>query len=676
VKSLVPNKNRAYFQITIIENNMTEHSTTWDPLQTSKDVGTEIISAGQKRQISNILKSYVGNYDSFSELIQNAMDAVDRRKRDLGEEDYKPKLWLTIDLKDNSFSITDNGIGFKEQEFKSFLAPNISFKDGLKTRGNKGVGATYIAYGFDYLQFGTKGNGHEFVGEITSGRDWVEDHEGIVTRPMVVTSTSKDKIFTKLNRGSTFKIRFGGKAVRPKDLSWYAATTPDQWLYLLLIKTPLGSIPYQGDEANAIKFSLTVVDKTGKATEKDDVDARYIFPHTKIAASVDLKEILKFQQKLLDQGKDATKLPGKYSKLHGLYEMYSTDELEKFRNLDEAEKKLIADFQVEAYGYFVYSTSVWDQLNDVTAKLRKGFRVLRGGLQLANNQMPQGEQIVIPLTSNTGYQNQTHVIVHFKGADPDLGRKGFQPELKELAEKLSVAIVNRLKRWRDQLKSDSGEKIDIEKEVSLHEWVKDQEKHEEKSPLVLVNKNFFAPINEISVTSTPRSEQDVIVLFNQLVAGGVIRGLKLLSTSQTQQYDGLFKFVIKQPLINHVFDKTINPLGVQDMHFSKEQVSPPKVLEYKYSIDGLIAEFENGEKKEKDIHLAVAWELGDAWKKNYEATSLLDLDNIHQRDFHGLTHVLHSSTTKFYVIALRELIDYLNDVDGVQEHHKNTYTDH
>lgn len=653
---------------------MVDTNISWDPLQTSQDVGTEIISASQKRQIGNILKSYVGNYDAFSELIQNAMDAVDHRQRELTDLLYQPKLWLTVNLKENSFAITDNGIGFKEQEFKSFLAPNISFKDGKKTRGSKGVGATYIAYGFDYLQFGTKGNGHEFFGEIKSGRDWVEDHDGIVTRPMVVASESKDNIFNKLDRGSTFKIKFGGKSVRPKDLSWYGATTPDQWLYLLLTKTPLGAIPHLADPSRAIKFTLAVIDKTGKQTSVEEVDAEYIFPHTKISASVDLKEIASYQKKLVEQHKDASKLPSKYSKLHGIFERFTEQDLSAFRNLDEDEKKLISSFHIEAYGYFVYSTSVWDQLNDVTANLRKGFRVLRGGLQLANNQMPQGEQIVIPLTSNTGYQNQSHVIVHFKNADPDLGRKGFQPELKDLAEKLSVAIVNRLKRWRTQLKSDSGEKIDIEKEASLHEWVKAQESHEANSPLVLNNKNFFAPINEISVTSTPRSEQDVIVLFNQLVAGGVIRGLKLLSTSQTQQYDGLFKFVIREPLANHVFDKNLNPLGVQDMHHTKALVSPPKVLEYKYNIDGLIAEFENGEKKEKEIHLAVAWELGSAWKKNYEATSLLDLSNIHQRDFHGLTHVLHSNTSKFYVIVLKELIDYLNDVDGVQIYHQGEYT--
>ena len=80
-------------------------------------------------------------------------------------------------------------------------------------------------------------------------------------------------------------------------------------------------------------------------------------------------------------------------------------------------------------------------------------------------------------------------------------------------------------------------------------------------------------------------------------------------------------------------------------------------------------------KNEKDIHLAITWEMGDEWKKNYDATSFLDLENLHLRDFHGLTHVLDSGTTKFYVIALKELILFLNDVDGVQGYQKRKYGD-
>ena len=649
-------------------------SKSWDPLAKGKNADAELLSAAQKRELKNIIKSYVGMYDSFSELIQNAMDSVDRRSKFDKTEGYVGKLWITINLAENSFSITDNGVGFNEIEFESFLAPSISFKDSQGSRGNKGVGATYISYGFDYLEFGTKGNAHEFIGVLENGREWVDDNEGVVTRPIVTTSTLKDDIFSKIDRGATFTIKYGGANTRPKDLSWYSATTPEQWLYLLLIKTPLGFISHNDIDESNIKFDLTVIDKQGNSKTLENQSAHYKYPHNIITASVDIKVIFGIQATLMAAGKNTSNIPQKYYKTNGIYEFLSTADVVSLVGGDSVNINLINEYSIEAYGYFTYSTAVWDQLNDHTANLRKGYRVLKGGLQLANNGMMQGDLIVIPLTSNIGYQNQCYVIVHFKNADPDLGRKGFQPELKEIAEKISVAIVNKLKSWRALLRSDSGAKPQIEKESSLHEWIKDQEKHETTNPLSLKNQNFFVPINEISITSEPRSEQDVIVLFNQLIAGGVIRGINLLATSQIMQYDGIYKFVIKEPFNNHIFNKQINPLGVDALASNIALISSPKILEYKYNLDALIHEFESEYKNEKEIHLAIAWEMGEEWKKNYDATSFLDLENVHQRDFHGLTHVLHSATSKFYVIILKELIDYLNDVDGVQSYQKSTYS--
>lgn len=650
----------------------------WDPLQHSDNkLDAEMLSAAKKRQIKNILKSYVGTYDPFSELIQNAMDAVDTRKNSLEEEKYKKKIWLTINLKDNVFSIADNGIGFKETEFYNFLAPDISFKDGQKTRGNKGVGATYLGYGFNHFQIATKTPEFIFSGEVKSGRAWVEDTRGLVERPKVKRAEPIFKVFQELDRGSTFAITFGGEFTRPKTLTYFNASTASQWLYLLLIKTPLGNIDLFHEQEDKIYFDLEVIDKSGISTKIDNNDAKYIYPHTKISASANLKDILATYEKLLTQGKDPSNLPMKFQRLNGIYEYFDSNDLKKLpsQRITEAEKELIDTYKISAYGYFSYSTSVWDELNDNIAKLRKGLRVLKGGLQLANNYMPQGELITIPLTSNIGYQNQAHIIVHFKNADPDLGRKGFQPELKELAEDLAVAMINRFKRHKSLLKKDSGEKPKIQEEVELRKWINAQEEYEKENPLVIVNENFFKPINEVSISSIPQSEQDAIVLFNQLVAGGVIRGIKLLATSQSRQYDGVFKYYVREPFENQVFDRQSNPLGVTELESNKEFVSIPYVLEYKYNVDALIKEFENQDKKERDVNLIIAWELGELWKRKYEVTSLLNLNNLHHRQFHGLTHILDSGTTQIQAIILKELVEYLNDVEGVQEWHEEKYGD-
>ncbi len=107
----------------------------------------------------------------------------------------------------------------------AFIAPSISFKAGGNTRGNKGVGATYIAYGFNNLQMRTKNSAFSFSGQFVGGRDWVEDIQGSVHRPKIEPIASGDEIFDHIDQGASFKIKFGGKHTRPSNLSWYSATS-------------------------------------------------------------------------------------------------------------------------------------------------------------------------------------------------------------------------------------------------------------------------------------------------------------------------------------------------------------------------------------------------------------------------------------------------------------------
>jgi len=648
--------------------------TSWDPLEAAdENDDKEVISAAKKREIKNILKSYVSNYDPFSELLQNAMDAIDRRIEE--GDDFSPKISIKIDLKENSVEVVDNGCGFELSEFRSFLAPSISFKSGGKTRGNKGVGITYIAYGFNELTIRTKNEHFEYQGRIRRGREWIEDSDGTVSRPKIESTKKNSKLFDGVDQGTSFKIKFSGKYIRPSNLRWYQANNPRQWLYLLLIKTPLGAIDLPKLSPSDVLFDISVVDKNGDVETLKEISAAYKYPHLEIKASQRLSKIKKLQQKALDKGKDISQAIQKFKNSNGIYEIYGTNELIELLKISQSEQEYLELYNVSAYGYFTYSTEVWDQVNDKKAKLRKGLRILRGGLQLANNGMSQGEMITIPLTKSIGHQNQTHVIVHFEDAEPDLGRKGFQPELKDIAEKISVAIVRQLSSRRDILKSDSGAQADIEKELKVHEWIKAQEKYEEDHPLVLTNSNFFLPTKKISVASVPQSEQDVIVLFNQLVAGGVIRGIKLLATSQSSQYDSVFRFMAEEPLKNLHFDEKNNPLGVFQEQLPKTYTSQPKILEYKFSLDGLVREFESGVKHESDVDLAVFWEIGVEFEKEYNVISLLDYENVHHRQHHGITHILNSANSNFSAICLKELVDLLNNPDDAQEYQRKTYGD-
>jgi hypothetical protein len=650
----------------------------WDPLESVREHSDELLIAARKREMQNILKSYVGFFDPFAELIQNAMDAVDTRGRE-SKEPGRKRIRIGVDLRENSVSVSDEGIGFKPDQFKTFLCPNISFKDGQLTRGRKGVGATYLAYGFNRLELMTKTPEFKMRAEIRDGRKWLEDAKGIVTRPKVTELDGGVSDLAKAERGSSFTLWVGGENTRPKDLGWIGATDAEQWRTVLLLKTPLGHIDLDSPSRTEILFDLRVTDADGTVTDLANQAARYIYPHTVISGSIDLRSVTAEQQRRIEKSLDPSKLPDRFKAQNAIYGVWNTPDILKFfPAAEEADARaLIERFAIQAYGYFCYSTKVWDQFNDKVARLRKGKRILlRGGLQLASDGMPQGDLRVIPLTSNIGYQNQSHVIVHFRNADPDLGRKGFQPELSEVAEQISVAIVNNLKKWRHLLKKDSGAAPSIIDEGKLDAWIQEQRQHEANNPLAIRNTNFFLPQREVSITSTPQSEQDVIVLFNQLVAGGVIRGLKLMATSSHLQYDGIYRYSVKQPFDNHIFDRSTNPLGVKGVDHQTDYASKPYVLEYKHSVDALIQEFENQEKQESDISLIISWDIGTEWKKRYSVTSLLDEDNIQHRPFHGVTHIFrdqNSGDVRFYGIILSELIECLNDYDSSQERQRDKY---
>ncbi len=638
---------------------------TIDPLNLNESEYGAVLRQSRRRELSNIIKSYVSSYDVFSEAIQNALDAIDRKRILLegdGLKSYQGTISIHIDLDKDEITITDNGTGFAELEFKAFVAPNMSFHKGndRRTRGNKGVGASYLAFGFDYFCVSTISATFRYCGELNKGRSWV-DGNGDDDSPKIISCLPLEKQDIA-DTGSSVLIRVGGANTKPKTLKYFSANTPKEWSYLLKAKTPLGTV---GGFSTNTTCTISVV-RNG-AVSIDDIELGYTYPHEFINHPLNLDDFLLWQSDSIKKNCVASNIPAKYTKRSGIYKKYNEKELlELGGGWSSEDDGLIKLHGVKAYAIFMHSTDVWDFINDKKMGLRKGLRILRGGLLIANNSMIQGEYLVIPLTSSIGYQKQCHVVVHLTNADPDLGRKGFQPEIRQLCEEISKRIVNNsLKKFRHLLKPNAQADGEDEKEKKLSEWIKEQEEFQKKYPLNLTNKHFFKPKNEISIISIPQKEQDVIALFNQLIAGGVIRSINLLATSQTMQYDGVFRYVSTDDEETYAFDEESNPLGLESEKLKKFE-SQPKVLEYKHNLDYLIHDFHNEEKRADDINLVVCWEMGNLWKEDFGCTSYLLDDNISHRNYHGLTHQLYSTTSRIDVIVLSELIQYLEDYESSQ----------
>ena len=103
--------------------------TPFDPLEFKNTKVNDAALGAIKREIENILSSYVGWYDPFCELIQNALDAVEARaanEKSAGTAaTYRPRIHIRIDLDDNALTVTDNGIGLDKDKFEQFLGPKL-----------------------------------------------------------------------------------------------------------------------------------------------------------------------------------------------------------------------------------------------------------------------------------------------------------------------------------------------------------------------------------------------------------------------------------------------------------------------------------------------------------------------------------------------------------------------
>lgn len=457
-----------------------------DPLSAKQAVTDEVAQNALKREISNILDSYVGWFDPFSELIQNALDAIDEKRRD--EPEHIGKIRIKIDLKINRLTVTDNGIGLNEDKFRKFLAPSFSFKSG-KTRGHKGVGATYLAYGFNDIQIATRTPTYAACGRMQKARAWLSD-ENPAGNPKLATDTEEpfDVAFAESHdTGVSISIKFDAES-RPSKLSWLRADKASQWKSILSIKTGLGCIPERPD----LHAEIIVIDELGNITEEKWEGLSYAWPHTLLKKTRNLRDIINLQAKLFSRHGPQFNMPASMSNLDAIYFAVSANEAQDIIPLDESEIKFLKEHNAYIYGMYSYTAKIWQKIND-NLSIRSGQSIFLPGIQIAANNMPQGEIITVPLKRNIGRQRQLHFVFHIEGVRPDLGRKGFQREIVEKIQSISDRIFRiSFNKYTGLLKPVSGGGIDLARTQKVEDWKREFEEYERSCPLCLVNDHFFS----------------------------------------------------------------------------------------------------------------------------------------------------------------------------------------
>lgn len=644
----------------------------YDPLDEYLDPAAahaSLIQESTRRVVQNILKSYTGFFDVFNELIQNSLDAIELKAR-AGGVGYKPKLYVRIDIPRRSVRIVDNGVGMDEREFKLCFRPNTSFKTRKESRGHKGVGATFLAYGFSMITLMSKRGDGKLAAVLRGGRDWAE--ERVSKRPRLEAIDFDCVELDHETSGTAVEILIPD-AQRPK-LSWLMAKSAETWYDVLRIRTPLGGVFLTKEEKEKLiepEVHLSVISTDGVETATTRATAEYYYPHempifdtSKIKSVGDIVEAEKGITGNIKA--KAAKVPESLRRLEGVWEIWDYEQIVSHpvlsKELSEEQKTLLTQHKATVYGFFINSARLWAEFQKNHLQVHSNVRLLEGGLQIASDHMVQGDLMVIPLTSAAGYHRHAHVIVHYNDGNPDLGRKVFQPELKEVADELARRAVDVFRSYKEYMKEDSG--APPQKQQNKHfEWIVAQLKRRDEGALV-----FEAGGSRLPLITLPKQEQEVVALFNQLLGAGLLRGIQLISLSIDTQYDCSYSTSYPDP--SYRYDSAGNRLGVASDCVSPD-MSKPLTLEFKYNLDGLASDFDNNDKYPADIDSVVVWELGSYYKATFDVSSLLVLGAGSGRRLYGATHRIRvGSGNTMEVICLQDLLRFLQDADRVEAEHK------
>lgn len=628
----------------------------YDPF--SLEVAQEHLLSSVKTNIRGILDSYHGDWDFLVELLQNAVDALEQRFGAPGVSvQDKPRIEIKIDVSSGMVRVSDNGIGLDSPMARRILVPNFTTKpyrdsaSNRSLRGHKGVGLTFLACSTDYFRFCVKKEGEAVSGELTNGYSWVQDENGEIETPKVRPTNFDPEFLHGYKSGASFEVRVGAQQLARLGLSWLG------WYTVTRTMTAAGFC-----DLNELKIwakdttvSLKLIDSNGNAANPPD-DYReqfpmsYWYPHELLAAC-DLDEYH-------IKHKGTTLVPtAEKAKYDALYVKWGTDRIEEFLfNKGELEPEseryqhylYTRENLPSVYALFTHSQRVWRAVLDKGLSSDGRRRFWRPGIQIVSHQMPTGQLLEISLPFRAGNKDRIFMLVSLESARPDYGRKGFKAEVNKYTQHLATQAIDYFLKNHELLKPTA---------IPHGPTFTDAEADADQR-IVSVSQLPDLGFKGLNFKKVPRYENDVILLFGELVGRGYLRGYDVLSASPVGQYDAIVNYDFTSDAGKLVYEASTNPLGISKGKVANKNLLL-KNLEFKYALEDLLTNFEEEKKHPQQVRFAVVWELGDVTLAGFEVVDLQLSGGPGRREFHGQTHELILDAARIPVVSLKSVLDVL-----------------
>ncbi|EMN7731572.1 ATP-binding protein [Bacillus cereus] len=610
-----------------------------------------------RNSVKEIIGSYHHQFDHPYECIQNAVDICEKLFYSLMQHgssiDYVPTVRIIVNLKDNSLTVIDNGLGMsKEVIQKYFFTPYATIKsiidndESIRQRGEKGVGATFLSYGCNLIHVTSKSR---VTGEITSGilenaLDWCNKEIELIPMPVVKPHEPHQEIYN-VEHGTVIRIEFS-ENTNICNLKEHGSNC-NQWEAILRLHTALGYIDNTEDSFfKSLRAELTVITEEGIVEKL--IETGYLYPHLTTESAINLDTLVRTAGKLKDSQRDMNILWKNF-----IYDEVSdivSSRMENSRYMRQNKKTKLSNIlnkhKPEIYVAFTYGSDFWEERNhEIWGEELDGY--LKHGITFSTKSQKIGENKRIDFTFRTGDFNRFFILLNMKNLKGDIGRKSLNEDIEAFANFFANGVHSIFTNNIDSLRPSPGP-FDENQEAELEE-IKDR----------AVDSKSLG-IQNLSFIKEPQEEQDVIALFFNLMGLNIIRGYQIYSTHISRTYDGVGRFFIKEQEENYY--STRNILGVSADKFKNGIVKSPTrcFFEFKYTTDGLVRDIRSGYKRLQDIKWLVCWKIGE--KHISEGIGLIDITvpaQINQRDYYGVTHLLTEGQDKVYVICLKKIIETL-----------------
>jgi hypothetical protein len=635
---------------------------TFDPLDVSPDDPVAAIHYARNR-VKNIVESYHGRFDALAEGVQNAIDAIEARWRDWDGKgpldaatpaEERPTLRIRIHSDTNLVEFIDNGVGIAQPDVVDSLIPNVSPKgaSAAATRGHKGVGTTFLAYGHHRFTIHTKnydgGTPSDIAYTLADGVDWVHS-DAHAPAPRFTRIDPPTTDLDQWSSGTYVAITAGPKTTMGNARVQYNKF--EHWELILRTYTAVGyvSLPTSTPEMPPwlaqlnVELSLSGV----PATRTAPIKPRFPYPH-ELARTKDVRELRWLQNHPGDEREFRLIY---VDRSHAQLSDLLSEELGALKASEEGEKQLLAElfdrYEIAAYASIAYENTFYDELNRThlaeDAKIGVNSN-LNGGVLVCSVHMPIGElHTHLRGGIRPELKRRFFLLVYFNDKySPDIGRKTIPRRDELLVAWIEDVIRAILERQAVRLIKD---KDDTTRGGADYQQVKEElaegirKLKERAASSVITGHDLVVPF-------PAAHEDEVIMNFAGLIADGSLPGYRLVGVpGNSTRYDGLFSFTAAAP------DAGSGgvPLGIEARRFKKDGTYQltDRWLEFKRNLEDLLADFdaEDGSPSKKYfdlLDLAVVWSVKPGPSGKYEVGTY-DENNWFNRSFYGATHYITTS---------------------------------